>query len=48
MTDRTPAQEAGDEPPPILGTWRRVYCAVVAYLAVLILAFWVFGRVATP
>ncbi len=48
MSDRVPGLEAGDEPPPILGTWRRVYGAVVVYLAVLILAFWAFGRSATP
>jgi len=48
MTDRTPGQEARDEPPPILGTWRRIYGAVVAYLIIVILAFWAFGRFATP
>lgn len=25
-----------NEPPPILGTWRRLYCAVLLYLAALI------------
>ena len=25
-----------DDPPPFLGTWRRVYSAVLLYLAVLI------------
>jgi hypothetical protein len=34
-----------DEPPPFLREWRRVYLAVVIYLAVLILGFYVFGRV---
>jgi len=33
-----------DEPPPFLGTWRRVYTAVVLYLAVLITLFWLFGK----
>jgi hypothetical protein len=31
-----------DEPPPILGTWRRVYTFVIVYLACLIGAFYVF------
>ncbi|MGH9671759.1 MAG: hypothetical protein ACRD44_01135 [Bryobacteraceae bacterium] len=32
------------EPPPILGSWRRLYAAVLVYLTVLILLFYVFGR----
>ena len=31
-----------DEPPPVLGTWRRVYIFVVCYLACLIGAFYFF------
>ena len=34
-----------EEPPPILGTWRRLYTAVLVYLAVLIVLFYVFTRV---
>ncbi len=34
-----------DEPPPFLGTWRRVYTAVLAFLALVIAAFYVFTRV---
>ena len=37
-------REVIDEPPPFLGTWRRVYTAVVIYLAVLITTFWLFGK----
>jgi len=33
-----------DEPPPFLGTWPRVYTAVLIYLAILILLFYVFTR----
>jgi hypothetical protein len=33
-----------DEPPPFLGTWRRVYAAVLIYLACLIFLFYVFTR----
>jgi hypothetical protein len=33
-----------DDPPPFLGTWRRVYAAVAVYLAVLITSFWLFAK----
>ncbi len=29
-------REMPDEPPPFLGSWRRVYIAVLVYLALLI------------
>ncbi|MGA2771921.1 MAG: hypothetical protein ABSG26_14000 [Bryobacteraceae bacterium] len=30
-----------DEPPPFLGTWRRVYIAVLIYLCVIVAgAYW--------
>ena len=31
-----------DDPPPFLGTWNRVYAAVVLYLAALIALFYWF------
>ncbi|HKW96741.1 MAG TPA: hypothetical protein VJN43_03360 [Bryobacteraceae bacterium] len=31
-----------DEPPPLLGSWPRVYILVLAYLALLILLFYAF------
>jgi hypothetical protein len=31
-----------DEPPPILGTWPRVYTFVILYLAVVIFVFYLF------
>jgi len=37
-----------DEPPPLLGTWRRLYTFVVCYLAFLIALFYVFSRVVSP
>ncbi len=37
-----------EEPPPFLGTWRRVYTAVLAYLLALILIFYLFQRLFTP
>jgi hypothetical protein len=33
-----------DEPPPFLGTWRRVYTAILIYLVVLIAGFYLFTR----
>lgn len=33
-----------EEPPPFLGTWPRIYVAVLIYLAVLIGAFYAFTR----
>ena len=37
-------RHAVEEPPPFLGTWGRVYAAVLLYLALLILAFYLFMR----
>ena len=33
-----------EEPPPFLGTWNRIYTAVLIYLAALIAAFYAFTR----
>jgi hypothetical protein len=33
-----------DGPPPFLGTWKRVYTAVLIYLAAVIAAFYAFTR----
>jgi hypothetical protein len=35
---------ATDEPPPLLGSWRRLYWLVAGLLAVDVLAFWLLGR----
>jgi len=32
------------EPPPVLGTWRRMYTVVLVVHALLIIGFWLFGR----
>jgi hypothetical protein len=37
-----------DEPPPFLGTWRRVYIMVICYLAALISLFYIFTRWFAP
>lgn len=34
-----------EEPPPILGTWSRLYTFVVVYLLALILLFYLFERI---
>ncbi|MCC6365821.1 MAG: hypothetical protein IT165_20080 [Bryobacterales bacterium] len=39
---------ADEEPPPFLGTWERVYGAVVIYLAMLIVLFYTFSAIFTP
>jgi len=33
-----------DGPPPFLGTWRRVYIAILIYLGLIIGAFYLFTR----
>ena len=33
-----------DEPPPFLGTWGRVYIAVLCYLAFIIILFYIFSK----
>ncbi len=33
-----------NQPPPFLGTWRRLYAAVIVWLAALILFFYLFTR----
>jgi hypothetical protein len=37
-------REVPDEPPPFLGTWGRIYTAVLVYLCVVIAACYVFTR----
>jgi hypothetical protein len=42
VSERRPA--GGDEPPPFLGSWRRIYVAILIYLAGLIVLFYLFMR----
>jgi hypothetical protein len=35
------AEDGADEPPPFLGSWKRVYVAVLCYLATLIVVLYV-------
>lgn len=47
MQSRSPdppaPREAPDEPPPFLGTWGRVYAAVLTYLAAVIALMYIFS-----
>jgi hypothetical protein len=43
-----PPVDSEDSPPPLLGSWRRVYTSIVVYLGVLIVLFYIFRRVFTP
>jgi len=48
MDPNRPDQEDPSEPPPLLGTWSRLYAAELGFLAALIALFWWFGRKFTP
>ncbi len=37
-------QKEPDEPPPFLGTWRRVYTSILIYLCLIIAGFYLFTR----
>ena len=37
-------REVRDEPPPFLGSWPRIYAAVLVYLVLIIVACYVFTR----
>jgi hypothetical protein len=41
MIDEQP-RPIEDEPPPMLGTWPRVYVFVLVYLAIVIFVFYLF------
>ena len=44
MTTGPAAREMPDEPPPFLGTWKKVYILVLTYLACVISLFYLFTR----
>ena len=54
MEEATPVPKNGfekvilDEPPPFLGTWKRVYRLVLIYVAVIIFLAWLFTRYYAP
>jgi hypothetical protein len=43
-----PQRTVADEPPPFLGTWKRVYTVVVVYLACVITLFYLFTKSFEP
>ncbi len=43
-----PPRAVVDDPPPFLGTWGRVYAAILIYLALLIFGFYLFTRAYAP
>jgi len=47
--ERPPEQlkPISDEPPPFLGSWPRVYAAVLGWLVVLILLLFTFAKVSS-
>jgi hypothetical protein len=42
--DEPAAKTVPDEPPPFFGTWSRVYAAIIGWLALLILLFFLFSK----
>lgn len=44
----SPAPEMPDEPPPFLGSWKRVYTAVFFYLVAVIAGLYIFTRALQP
>ena len=44
MKFRLPDSAYDPEPPPILGTWRRVYITTLVWLAFVIMLFYGFTR----
>jgi hypothetical protein len=43
-----PAEDDLNAPPPVGGSWERLYTGVVLTLALYILALWLFTRVYAP
>jgi hypothetical protein len=43
-----PQRTVADEPPPLLGTWKRIYILVVIYLACVIGLFYWFTKAFAP
>ena len=41
---QTSRADMPDDPPPFLGTWNRIYAAVILYLLLLIVLFYAFMR----
>jgi hypothetical protein len=48
VLDNEEVRQVIDEPPPFLGSWPRVYLAVIVWLILIIAAFYAFTRAWTP
>jgi hypothetical protein len=48
VNERPAVNDARDEPPPILGTWPKLYVFVLIYLAAVIFLFWLFTQHYAP
>jgi len=48
MLEHLERTEVADEPPPLLGSWPRVYAVVLAWVAALIALFYLFTRAFRP
>ena len=44
MTDETRKQSSPEDPPPVGGSWAKLYAVVLANLAVLVVLFYLFTR----
>ena len=44
MTDETRKDSRAEEPPPVGGSWRALYAAVLLNLAALVVLFYLFTR----
>lgn len=44
MTDETRKPAHAEEPPPVGGSWRRLYAVVLLNLAALVVLFYLFTR----
>jgi hypothetical protein len=45
MQTEKPEETFIDEPPPILGSWNRLYIAVLVIHALIILTFYIFTQI---
>ncbi|MFT5167526.1 MAG: hypothetical protein ACI8P3_002764 [Saprospiraceae bacterium] len=45
MQTEKPEETYVDDPPPILGTWKRLYIAVLVIHALIILGFYIFTQI---
>ena len=42
--ERDRREPDGEEPPPVLGSWKRLYSVVLLFLALQVVAYWALAR----